>query len=254
MDKTRKRWEIKEDVATFRKLGFSYKEIMRFFPIAKGTVSHWCKDIELTDRHIQRLQERKKQGSYLAGLKGSKANQEKRAKEVRQIKQSAKSEVPFLINERLWLAGLMLYWGEGHKSNNVGVTNSDPDIFKLMMEWFRIYCNIDNAKFKAYLNLHSGQDEDEIKEFWSKVIKLPKEQFGKSYIKKEGTGHRKNILYKGTLRITICNSNLLYKILGWLEGVKDLFGYNKFLTKEHAPIAQLVELRPLKAKVSRFKS
>ena len=244
-----KRWEIKEQVATFRGQGFSYKEIMRFFPVAKSTVSNWCKDIELTDSQIQRLQERKKQGSYAAGLKGSKANQERRAKEVQQIKESAKSEVPLLMNNNLWIAGLMLYWAEGNKSKNIGVTNSDPNIIKFMMEWFREYCDVDDAKFKLYLNLHSGQNEEKIKEFWYELIKLPKEQFGKSYIKKEGTGHRKNILYKGTLRIIICNSNLLHRILGWIEGAIELFEYNKFLTKKHALIAQLVEQRPLKATV-----
>ena len=236
-----KRWEIKEHVTTFRKLGFSYKEIMRFYPLAKSTVSDWCKDIELTDRQIQRLQERKKQGSYTAGLKGSKANQERRAKEVRQIKESAKSEVPLLMNNSLWIAGLMLYWAEGNKSRRVGISNSDPNIVEFMMDWLRKYCRVDNAKFKPFLNLHSGQDKDEIKEFWSKIIKLPKEQFGKSYIKKEGTGHRKNILYKGTLRVDVCNLNLLYRILGWIEGVVDVFHDGKSITEEQAPIAQLVE-------------
>ena len=244
-----KQWETKEQAITFRKQGFSYKEIMRFFPVAKGTVSNWCKDIELTSGQIRRLQERKKQGSYVAGLKGSKANQKRRAEEVRQIKENAKYEAPLLIGNSLWIAGLMLYWAEGNKSKNVGVTNSDPNVIKFMMEWFREYCNVDSAKFKFYLNLHSGQDEEEIKEFWSGLTRLPKEQFGKSYIKKEGTGHRKKILYKGTLRITICNSNLLHRILGWIEGVIDVFECNKLLTKK-ALIAQLVEQRPLKATVS----
>ena len=46
----------------------------------------------------------------------------------------------------------------------------------------------------------------------------------KTHVKKEGTGHRKNILYNGTLRIIICDVRLLRKILGWIEyfGVGDL--------------------------------
>ena len=249
-----KRWEVKEKAILLRKKGLSYREIRDKVPVAKSTLSNWCKDIELTKEQIARLSQLKKNGGYAGSLKGSKVNQERRAREIRQIKEAAKSEVSLLISERLWLAGLMLYWAEGHKSNNVGVSNSDPNVIKFMVEWFTVYCNIDNSKFKPHLNLHSGQDEDEIKNFWSKIIKVPKEQFGKSYIKKEGTGHRKNILHKGTLRIDICNLNLLHRILGWIEGVVDLFGYNKFLIENIAPIAQLVELRPLKATVSRFES
>ena len=76
-----------------------------------------------------------------------------------------------------------------------------------------------DRKFKAYLNIHSGQDESQIKKFWLDIINLPVSQIGKSYIKKEGTGHRKNILYNGTIKIQVCDKNLLYKILGWIDGV-----------------------------------
>ncbi len=55
--------------------------------------------------------------------------------------------------------------------------------------------------------------------------------------------------YRGTLRVDICNSNLLYKILGWIEGVVGIFRDNKFLVEGDASIAQLVEQRPLKATV-----
>ena len=241
MARTKKRWEIKEDVMDLRRSGLSYGEIRAKIPLAKSTVSDWCKNIKLTENQIARLGKLKAKGSYVGNLKGSKANQEKRVREIRQIKETAKSEASFLLNEKFWIAGLMLYWAEGHKSRRVGISNSDPNIIEFLIEWLRRYCDIKDSKFKPHLNLHSGQNENEIKEFWSKIIKLPKEQFGKSYIKKEGTGHRKNILYKGTLRVDICDLNLLYKILGWVEGVIDLFHNSKFLIKEHAPIAQLVE-------------
>ena len=247
----KKRWEIKEEVRVLRKKGLSYKEIRAKMPVAKSTMSGWCRDILLSKKQISRLQKLKKIGSYRAGLIGAKVNQEKRSQEINLIKQIAKSQAAVLINDKLWISGLMLYWAEGHKSNTVGVSNSNPDIMKIMMEWFRIYCNVDNSRFKPYLHLHSGQNEDKMKTYWSKIINLPKKQFGKSYIKKEGTGHRKNILYNGTLRVDICNLNLLYKILGWVEGVVYLFEQDIFsIATKGAPIAQSVEQIPLKDKVS----
>lgn len=50
---------------------------------------------------------------------------------------------------------------------------------------------------------------------------------------------KKNILYKGTIKIRVCDGNLLHKILGWIEGV----------TKNYGPLAQLAEQFPLKEKV-----
>jgi hypothetical protein len=237
----KKHWKTKEGVRSLRKQGLSYKEIRSKIPIAKSTVSNWCKDVELTEKQISRLQKLKKKGSYKAGLLGAKVNQAKRAKQIYLIKQAAKSEASVLINEKLWLAGLMLYWAEGHKSKKIGISNSDPNIIKFLLKWLRVYCKVADNKMRPHLNLHSGQNENKIKEYWSDVIKLPKEQFGKSYIKKEGTGHRKNILYNGTMRIDISNSDLLYRVLGWIDGVVDIFDTNKLLISSCAPIAQQVE-------------
>ena len=87
-----------------------------------------------------------------------------------------------------------------------------------MMQWFRQICQVDNSRFRIQLHLHSGQKEESIKSFWSSLTDVPLEQFHKSYIKSEGTGHRKKKLYHGTVKIRICDGNLLQKILGWIEG------------------------------------
>ena len=167
-----------------------------------------------------RLNKLKRNGGYAESLKGSKVNQERRAIEIYQIKEAAKVEVPSLIRENLWLAGLMLYWAEGNKSGFVGITNSDPKLIKLMMVWFRKVCCISDSKFRTQLHLHSGQNENQIKKFWSKITGIPINQSHKSYIKKEGSGHRKNKLYNGTIRVSVSDSNLLHRIQGWTDAIE----------------------------------
>ena len=134
-----KKWEIKEKVISLRKKGLSYNEIRSEMPLAKSTISDWCRDIKLTKRQLLRLNRHRIKSSYAGSLKGSKSNQEKRNKEICRIKKAAKSEIPLLFSERFWIAGLMLYWAEGHKSNRVGISNSDSDIIRFAMEWFRDY-------------------------------------------------------------------------------------------------------------------
>lgn len=216
-----KNWEKKDLVRDLRKQGLSYKELRQRTPftISKSTVSDWCKDIELTAQQKNRLDQLFKEGSYRGRLLGSKLTQIRRAKEVANIREVAISEIIPLTENEFKLCGLMLYWAEGNKKNKVGVCNSDPELIQFMMQWFRKVCLVPEEKFKIYLNIHSGQNESEIKRFWSSVIGLPVSQFGKSYIKKEGSGYRKNILYNGTIKIEICNKNLLHKILGWIKGV-----------------------------------
>jgi DNA-binding transcriptional MerR regulator len=217
-----KQWEKKELVRGLRSQGLSYKEIRERIPftIAKSTISDWCKDIELTTEQKDRLDKLFKDGSYRGRLLGPKATQVRREKEIAEIKEKAKLEIISLTENEFKLAGLMLYWAEGNKTEFVGFSNSEPKIVRFMVEWFKRVCGVPIRKIKAYLNLHSGQNENQIKKFWTNVTGLSISQFGKSYIKKEGTGHRKNILYNGTIRINIYNSNLLHKILGWIEAIK----------------------------------
>ena len=218
-----KRWERKELVQSLRRQGFSYREILQQIPfsLAKSTVSQWCKHIELTSEQLDRL-DRLYRERYRNWLLGPKSTQRRRADEIEVIRTKARTEVMELCENELWLAGLMLYWAEGNKTIGVGLSNSDPKIVQFIMKWFREICEIPEHKFKAYLNIHSGQDDAAIKSFWSGITNLPLSQFGKSYIKKEGTGHRKNILYNGTIKITICNKNLLHRIHGWIAGYCEL--------------------------------
>ena len=124
--------------------------------------------------------------------------------------------------DELWLAGLMLDWAEGSQAGDVVFSNSDPYMVRFIMKWFRETLHVSEHKLRARLNIHSGQDDQSIKAFWACVTELPLTQFGKSYVKKEGTGHRKNTLYQGTIRIVVCDRNLLHKIRGWIEGVSQV--------------------------------
>jgi hypothetical protein len=219
-----KRWQQKELVQSLRHQGLSYREIFSRIPfsLSKSTVSRWCKDIELTPERLDRLDRLFKDGSYRGRLLGRKTTQHRRVAEIEAIEAKARAEAAEWRRNELWVAGLMLYWAEGSKTRQVGVSNSDPRLVTFMMKWFRECCRVPEAKLKAYLNIHSGQDDISVKEFWSRVTGLPLSQFGKSYVKKEGTGHRKNRPYRGTVRISICDTNLLWKIHGWIHGYCDM--------------------------------
>ena len=89
----KKQWKMKERTRELRRKGLSYSEIREHMPLAKSTISVWCKDIELTERQISRLNRRKEEGRYAGNLKASKLNKEKRAKEINQIKEIARAEL-----------------------------------------------------------------------------------------------------------------------------------------------------------------
>ena len=102
-----KRWEQKELVQSLRRQGFSYREILARvpFPLARSTISQWCKHIELTMEQLDRLDQLYRTSSYRNRLLGSKANQRRRAVEVEAIRAKACAEsLRYNMTRFGWLA------------------------------------------------------------------------------------------------------------------------------------------------------
>lgn len=198
-----------------RQSGKSLSQISCALEVSKSSISLWCQDIILTSEQIKNLRKNNR-GRALGAL----SNKLKREKEIILIKTSAKNEIKPLNSsdsERLKDIGTVIYWAEGTKKHVVDITNSDPQIIKIAMLWFRKICQVDDKQFHPSIYYHQGQNEKEIKEYWAKITNIPLSQFYKSIFKKEGTGHRKNLLYNGTCKIRINNCDLLHRILAWIE-------------------------------------
>ena len=201
-----------------RKKGKSYKEIRKKISVSKSTLSIWLRDIKLTPRQEKRIyiDLRQKNAYRLA-----KANQMKRIKITKEIIKKAQKETFLFFKNPLFLAGLMLYWAEGDKSDEsegVKFSNSDPEMIKFMMMWFRKICNVLEKKFRIALHIHELHCRKNIENYWSKLTNIPRNQFHKTQIKPTSLGQRKNILYNGTCAIVINDKNLFRRIKGWKLG------------------------------------
>ena len=210
----KKLWQSKEEARRLRKLGWIYPEIQSKVSVHKTTLSKWCRDIKLTPKQIKSRGRR-----YANGLKGAKANYLKRQREIEKIQKEAEKEIRSLTPYEFKITGTALYWGEGNKSQGLAFSNSDPELVKFMMKWFREICQVPNKKIRAYLYLHTGQDEEKMKKYWSKITKIPLNQFNKTIFKQEGSASRKysQDQYKGTIKIQIFDEDLKHKILTWIE-------------------------------------
>lgn len=206
-----------------RKQGKSIKEIAKKLEISKGTVSIWCRDIQLTSNQIMRLNERQIRGRYKGIIKGAKIQRERYLKKVRTIKKQAYKEIDKLSKRDLFIAGLGLYWGEGSKTGClVRFYNSDPRIIYFMMKWFREIFHIPTERFAMFININKIHKKrlDDIKEYWSKLTKVPIRQFrNPTLIKTKSKKVYANFNeHFGTLSIRIRKSSeLFYKIQGYIE-------------------------------------
>jgi hypothetical protein len=214
---TLKRWERRALGQALRELGLSYREIGHIIPVPKGTLSAWCRDIRLSPEQQARLKalNNSQSSRRQAGLTLRNRN----LLRVEAIRASARSEASSLLSDTFWVAGVVAYWAEGAKRmNGLQFSNSDPSLVLLFIRWSSRYLDLTADRFRISLNLHDGQAEPALSKYWSTMTGIPLSQFRKTYLKAEGTGHRKNLLYQGTASIRVTRSaDLLNRVKGWID-------------------------------------
>lgn len=213
--------ELKLRAQKLRARGLSIKEIEKKLKVSRSSVSLWVRNIKLTKKQIKRLYVNKKtgslKGSYIAAM-----NKIRRKKELtKTMIKSGEKEVGNISNRDKFVAGIAMYFAEGTKnSNNVSFSNSDPRAIKFMADWFRKICKVQNEKIRCDLYIHDNLDEIKAKEYWSNLIRVPLEQFRKSYIVKNNTNRLRKVKHiYGVFRITVSDANLNRKIMGWVSGL-----------------------------------
>ncbi len=210
------RWERAELGRRLRRDGWTYGEIMEVLPVGKGTLAGWCKEIRLTEKQIAAIKSR------LPDRKGVPRDTNwKRRETIAVIRENASLEVPTLMQDPFWVAGLVLYWAEGFKSQRrVGMSNSDPAALRLLVRWIRTYL-AEEAEFVFKLNLHYNNDEPAARQHWRTELNTPDARFYRTFIKAEGTGHRKNHLPWGVCQVSMRrSSDAWHRIDSWIQELR----------------------------------
>ena len=216
-------FNIKKEAFELRKNGYSYSMISKKIGLSKSTLSCWLKEIKFQPNKIviKRIGEAK--------MKSARKKQEIRQADIKQMGAIARKEVAELNNRDLFMLGLGLYLGEGSKLNEyTRIVNSDPNIIKLAIRWFKEICKLKNQNFTPAIHLYPDTNHKKSLTYWSKITGLPKKQFGKTQIDQRTNKleKKKGKLINGTLHLYIksCGDHKLgrslhRKIIGWIEAV-----------------------------------
>lgn len=146
------------------------------------------------------------------------------------------------------IIGLILWWCEGTKSRKdkrwknsytypIEITNTDPEIVKLFL---KLICNIygvNRNDIRVQIQIHEGDTLGELENYWSGITGIPKNQFQKTIIRKQGKKIGKTT---GTCKIRYTD--------------KQLFNSLRLKLKELRGVAQLASASALGAEGRRFKS
>jgi hypothetical protein len=76
------------------------------------------------------------------------------------------------------------------------MANSDPALLRMFAAWVESYL-LPGAAYSAQLSLHAGNDEAAARLWWSQELATSRPRFVKTFLKPDGSGHRKNHLGHG---------------------------------------------------------
>lgn len=225
----------KESVRKLRLKGLSYREIQEKIPVSKSTISLWCRNVRLGD--VQRDRLRKKRDSSLKGIRAiQKMFWQRRCDAFEKGVQM----VERMHADTDFIGGLMLYWAEGSKAGHVILTHSDVRIILFMIRWFHKYFDVSPQHIRINLHLYAGQNERNMKQYWSEMTGVPVSNFQKTRMKREGLGYKRKDLYRGTVRIRVKRKGstyMLFHILGAIAGY-----FKKTLKMEIIPEEWMMKL------------
>ena len=213
-----------ERARELRRAGWSYSMITEELGVNQSTLSGWLRDVEIEDHSII-------EGRTLAARRKTALVKNRRHHlRVQQVNETAKQEIANLFTDgltqrELFLAGLMLYWGEGGKTRNiVSLTNSDPQVIQVYLRWLRECLSITDDCLRANIHCYPDTDIEAAQQFWSEVTKIPLDQFYKTQIdtRTEKSVSKQGKLIYGTIHISVTGqgtSDLHRTILSWIEGL-----------------------------------
>lgn len=211
----------RQKVIELRKRGYSYSEIKKHVSVSKSTLSLWLAEMPLSKEMISELRDK----NPIRIEKFRSTMKKKKDLNFQKVLHLEKQKIGTITKRELYLMGMVLYWAEGTKSWNsqTELTNSDPEVIRIFMEWL-IQNNVPKDKLKIRLHLYSDMDQEKEISFWSKFLKIPKNQFRKPMIKQS---LKSRISYKGrhghgTCQIIYGNKDLNDHLKAGIEYLRSL--------------------------------
>lgn len=216
-----------------RETGRSYNEITRLLKIPKSTLSGWFTDLELSKEATKRLKDRVHEAS-LRGLIARNKNQtilaEARSKKMHD---EGNKLIKNISKRDLLIIGVALYWAEGYKrpvvikgktrtSHRVSLTNSDPDLIRIFLQFLRETCKVSDDKITIWIRYFEHQDPAYLLDFWQKKCNIPYSNFKNTLQTVSISSQRKksyNSLPFGVAQVSVNSTNLYHKIMGLISGI-----------------------------------
>lgn len=181
----------------------SYKQIKEILGVSKSTLSYWLRNYPLSEKRIKELRKEGARNSEQAIEKYRATMRLKKEKRHRDTYEAQKREILPLSKRELYLAGLMLYWGEGTKCHMYAleISNTDPAVVTFFIYWLTKILKAPRDRIRVQIQLYKDMNVKKELQYWSETLNIPINQFVKPQIKKNSS---KRINHKGSFGHGTC--------------------------------------------------
>lgn len=214
----------------------SYSAILAQIPVAKSTLSGWLKNFPLSKERILALKREGWQKGEVSRERFRETMRLKREAHMKKVYDACLKRLSKIPHDAFFVAGLMLYLGEGSKTNytKISLANTDPKIVLFFANWLEEFLGIPKHALKAQLHLYPTMDIEKEKDFWKNVLDFNDTQFYKPYISKLTNS---SFTYKESFRHGTCS---LYfgSVLKKTELTASIQAFVDLYLKKHARVAQ----------------
>jgi predicted transcriptional regulator len=206
-----------EQAVQFRKRGFTYSEIAKIVDVSKSTVSVWLskkafsKEVK-KDNQLRAAKDNVKRIGLI-----NKARTAERKRTYADAVRGAETEYRHYKKDALFIAGLMIYVGEGDNKDKrlIRIANSRMDLHLIFIKFLIAYLGVEKSKIRFWILLYPDLDEVSCMKRWSRTLSLPVSQFYKNQVI-EGRS-KKRTLHIGVGNTIIGNTVLKVKLTRWIE-------------------------------------
>lgn len=206
-----------------RKQGKSYSQIKEKLNVSKSSLSLWLRNYPLSEERIRELRDWNEQRIE----KFRNTMKKKRETRLNILLEKLRKHILPLSEKELFIAGLMLYWGEGAKTTPfvASLSNTNPEIVKFFLYWLDEIMKFPKNKIIVRLHLYRDMNINEEINYWSRALNVSVNQFKSPYIKKTTL---KGLTYKsfghGTCNIIVYGRDIIEKIMCGIKAISGGYG------------------------------
>ncbi len=207
----------KEKATQLRSTGKSYDEISKLLSVPKSTLSAWFKDHPWSVEIGRSLAKKSQQKSCIMLKELAKIRGEHLKKLYSQAGSEAKEEFEMLKYHPLFIAAMMIYWGEGDKlsKNRISIANTEPSMLRVFVYFLKNICRIKDEKIRAWILAYPDMDVEVSKKYWIENTGLNESNFRKT-ITIQGKPTRRK-LSNGVCTVELSSTYFKIKMLIWLK-------------------------------------